>query len=93
VKGGLWNVGGTFNFNGGFFVLDYTIAGNTAPVPRWSLLPSANTGTSSAGGIAFDSTGHILISGAFAFGTVDFGGASLSTTLNSRYGFVAEYNK
>jgi hypothetical protein len=93
VKGGMWNVGGTMNFNNGFFVQTYNLSGNTAPVLRWSKLPGANTGGSAGNGIALDSLGHVLVTGSFSYGTVDFGGISASTTPNSQYGFVTEYTK
>lgn len=94
VKGGPWNVGGTWNLNNGFFVLTYAISGNTPPVLRWSKFPGAGSTASSPGsGIALDSLGHVLTTGSFSFGTVDFGGIWGTTTPNSQYGFVAEYTR
>jgi hypothetical protein len=94
VKAGPWNVGGTWNFSTGFFVLTYAISGNTPPVLRWSKFPGAGSTASSPGnGIALDALGHVLTTGSFSFGTVDFGGIWGTTTPNSGYGFVAEYTR
>jgi len=93
AKAGAWNVGGTINFNGGVFVHVYAISGNAAPTLTWSKLPGANTGSSQGNGIAFDGQGHVLVTGWFASGTVDFGGMSATTAGNTQYGFVTEYTK
>ena len=92
VKSGLWIVGGTMNFDNGFFLETYALSGNTSPVLRWSHLPSADV-TSAGNGIAFDSFGHVLATGSFSYGTLDFGGILAVTLANSEDGFVAEYTK
>jgi len=93
-KGGAWFIGGTWNFNSGFFVQSYTISGNAAPVLKWFKFPGAgSTGSSVGNGIALDSLGHILTTGSLSFGTVDFGGIWATTTPNSYYGLVAEYTR
>jgi hypothetical protein len=91
VKGGGWNIGGTWNFNNGFFVQSYVLTGNAAPVQSWGKYPTSNTGGSGGNGVAFDTFGHVVTTGAFSYGTVDFGGISASTTPNSQYGYVTEY--
>jgi hypothetical protein len=91
VKGVGWNIGGAWNFNNGFFVQTYVLTGNAAPVQSWGKYPSSNGGGSGGNGVAFDTLGHVLATGAFSYGTVDFGGISASTTPNSQYGYVTEY--
>jgi len=93
-KGCPWYVGGAWNNSGGYFVQAFTISGNTAPVLKWYKFPGASTtGSSQGNGVAFDSSGHVLITGWLDYGTVDFGGISVTTTANGQYGFVTEYTK
>jgi hypothetical protein len=95
TKAGMWNVNGGWNTNVGLFVQTYTVAGNAAPVVKWfhcSGSGAAYQGASAGVGVAFDGLGHVLATGNLSFGTVDFGGTSVTTTPNSHWGFVTQYS-
>jgi hypothetical protein len=99
IKGELWFMNGSWNQNVGLFVATYSVAGNAAPAMSWfhcsgingSNVGGVGPGSSEGTGVAFDGAGHVVATGDFSFGTVDFGGTSITTTPNSKWGFVTQY--
>ena len=75
-------------FGGAYFIANFSISGNAAPVHRWA---KRSTGTGAATGFAcgFDSAGNVLTSGVFS-STVDFGGLPV-TAYGANNAFLCRY--
>jgi len=72
-----------------YFIAKGTLSGNSPPTFQWAKRSPSSAG--SAQGMAFDSSGHVVIAG-WLIGTVDFGGVS-ATGPATGSAFVAQYNK
>jgi hypothetical protein len=81
------NFNGTWTSGSGWFVANYNVTGS-APVFRWA---RRTTASSFGSGVAYDSSGHLVVCGAFT-GIMDFGGVSLSSSTYDN-GFMAQYSK
>jgi len=73
-----------------YWVVGFTISGNSAPACRWG---KCSTVTAGAGtGVALSATGQVLVSGSYQQQT-DVGGTIITTPSNSNGGFVVQYTK
>jgi hypothetical protein len=81
------NFGNGSMYGSGWFIADFTVSGNLPPVVRWS--KHANS-TSYGSGLAYDSLGHLLMTGCFQILPIDFGGLTV-TPRGYTDGFVVQY--
>lgn len=73
----------------GFYLLDFTLAGNSAPTYAWG---KTQTAMQSTYGVAFDSFGHVVAGGEFQQ-TANFGSISFTSGSGVYNGFVVEFDK